>query len=395
MLSTAYGDHSEIVPDDFTHIHYNSGETLRHIHNIGKYMNTFITDTPGIHFNSLGYCKTKDSNRFDEEINYTLDLKIPYGITKIKYKNNNYIYANYSQEQITIALAENTTRYETLVLSGVTLEILKEFLEDSRQYQVYTNKNNKILCRILQGTVWTVLNCINKRNANTLFLPFDIQETIFDKIQDFYDAETDYCENGMPFKLNWLLHGVAGSGKTSIINTIASKFDLDICFLPISKDLDDTSFIKAVTNIPVGNMLVIEDIDSLFEDRNSKYSLSFSTVLNVLDGVLKKYKLITLMTTNYKDRIDDALFRSGRIDYQLEFTHIKRNQVKTMFHHFFENQEKNLTELLEQTKKYKMSSSDIHRWCFQFRKSTNVIEHIDELIASITLQNASNEYMYM
>ena len=34
------------------------------------------------------------------------------------------------------------------------------------------------------------------------------------------------------------------TGKTSLIYTIASHFDLDICFLNITNDLDDNTFTR-------------------------------------------------------------------------------------------------------------------------------------------------------
>jgi len=379
------------LPDTYVNILYNSGTSGRVIPNILNFGCTFIKNSKN--FTSCGYTRTKDASKFDDEINYEIDLKLPYGLTEITY-NDEQIYIDYIQEQTIVATSDNILKFETLTLSGKNIEILKLFLEASRKYQLKTIKNNRVICRILQGSYWFELNASRPRNEDTLFLDFNIQ-TIFDNIQDFYDSEDDYSANGVPFKLNYLLYGVAGSGKTSIIYTIASKFNMDICFVSITKDLDDNSFIKAIKNIPDNNILVIEDIDSLFIERESKSSLSFSTLLNVLDGVLKKNKLITMLTTNFKDRLDDALFRSGRIDYQIEFGYIKKKQIKKMFNYFFKNQEENLVKLIDDTKHLKMCCSDLHRWCFRFRKSDNVIEHIQELLSSISRKDISNAQMYM
>ena len=139
---------------------------------------------------------------------------------------------------------------------------------------------------------------------------------------------------GFHLRRTFLFHGIPGTGKTSLIYTIASHFNLDICFLNITNDLDDNSFTRAITNLPDNSILVLEDIDALFIERDSKCSVSFSTLLNVLDGMLKKQKLLTFMTTNYKDRLDSALKRSGRIDYDLEFTYASKNQIKKMYEHF-------------------------------------------------------------
>ena len=147
------------------------------------------------------------------------------------------------------------------------------------------------------------------------------------------------------------------------------------------------SFIRAITNIPDDSILVIEDIDALFIQRDSVNNVSFSAILNVLDGVLKKHKLLTFLTTNYKERLDSALFRSGRIDHEIKFTYIKTSQITSMFNHFFKNQDSNLTILLNNLKGKKISCSDLHRWCFKYRKVSDITQHIDELLNDISYNN--------
>jgi SpoVK/Ycf46/Vps4 family AAA+-type ATPase len=379
------------IPQEFIEINYNSADAARVMKHILRYAITLDNSIKS--YNSSGYSKSKEASRYDDEIDYDIDLSLTYGITRILHKEND-IYFNYIQEDFTIGTSDHATKYETLKLYGKNKEVLTKFLEDSRQYNININKNNKIVCRILQGSSWTVLNTMNPRSAETLFLDFDIN-TIYDNIQEFLDSEQEYNNHGKPFKLNYLLHGTPGSGKTSIINTIASKFNMDICFLVITKELEDYTFTRALTNIPSNSLLVIEDIDSLFSDRDSKYSLSFSTVLNVLDGALKKHKLITFLTTNYKKNIDQALFRSGRIDYQIEFGPIKKKQIKEMYDYFFKNQNEHFPVLMEALKSKKMCCADFHHWCFQHRKSDNVLQYIDELLENIKNESDCNEHMYI
>ncbi|KAK3933869.1 hypothetical protein QBC46DRAFT_220171, partial [Diplogelasinospora grovesii] len=45
---------------------------------------------------------------------------------------------------------------------------------------------------------------------------------------------------------------------------------------------------------------------------------------------------ILIMTTNYPDRLDKALIRPGRIDYQVEFTNATREQVKGLFTNMYD-----------------------------------------------------------
>ena len=60
-------------------------------------------------------------------------------------------------------------------------------------------------------------------------------------ISMFFDVETrsDYLSFGIPYKNVCFLYGVPGSGKTSLIDALASEFSCDIYMLPITGDADD------------------------------------------------------------------------------------------------------------------------------------------------------------
>ena len=370
------------IPENYISIHFASNVSVRMIKHILKYATTFAEIT---NYTSDGFGRNRNVTKMNNDSEYELDLRLPFGITKIKY-NNNDLYINYIQDTNVVGTGGAPMKFEELILYGNSKEYVSNFIYAARDYCIKPEKNDTILCRILRNGAWTLLNSINKRSENTLFLDFNIQD-IFNDITEFFNSEQDYIDNGVPFKQNYLLHGVPGSGKTSIIYTIASKFNLDICFLSITKELDDNSFIRAITNLPDDSILVIEDIDALFIQRDSVNNVSFSAILNVLDGVLKKHKLLTFLTTNYKERLDSALFRSGRIDNEIEFTYIKPSQITSMFNHFFKNQESNLTILLNDLKGKKFSCSDLHRWCFKHRKASDISQHIEELLNNISYNN--------
>ena len=61
--------------------------------------------------------------------------------------------------------------------------------------------------------------------------------------------------------------------------------------------------------------------------------ITFSGLLNFLDGIIDYEKLLVFITTNNLQHIDDALRR--RIDVFLEFTYIRRAEVYAMFNKFF------------------------------------------------------------
>ena len=51
---------------------------------------------------------------------------------------------------------------------------------------------------------------------------------------------------------------------------------------------------------------------------NNKDKLTLNTLLNLLDGILEDDGRILIMTTNHPDKLDPALTRPGRIDFNLD-----------------------------------------------------------------------------
>jgi hypothetical protein len=69
--------------------------------------------------------------------------------------------------------------------------------------------------------------------------------------------------------------------------------------------------------------VLLEDIDAAFPNREEVDSftpqqasdVTFSGLLNVLDGVAASEERLVFMTTNHLNRLDPALIRPGRVDY--------------------------------------------------------------------------------
>jgi chaperone BCS1 len=63
--------------------------------------------------------------------------------------------------------------------------------------------------------------------------------------------------------------------------------------------------------------------------------LTFSGLLNALDGVASAEGRILFMTTNYLNRLDPALIRPGRVDVKKYVGHCSAHQVELMFDNFY------------------------------------------------------------
>ena len=135
-----------------------------------------------------------------------------------------------------------------------------------------------------------------------------------------------------------MLHGKPGVGKTSLIHAIASLCDATICNLNINSELNENDIIRAISsasNTKKTSILIIEDIDCIFSNRKDgdciKNKITMNGILNCLDGFNNPEGLIVIMTTNYPDKLDTALMRSCRIDFEIELTYLDKYQAKNMF----------------------------------------------------------------
>lgn len=67
--------------------------------------------------------------------------------------------------------------------------------------------------------------------------------------------------------------------------------------------------------------------------------MTFSGLLNAIDGVAAQEGRVLVMTTNHPDRLDPALVRPGRVDVQQSFGRASPDQVRELFLRFYPGQE--------------------------------------------------------
>jgi chaperone BCS1 len=93
-------------------------------------------------------------------------------------------------------------------------------------------------------------------------------------------------------------------------------------------------------------LVVLEDVDALFASRDAtpvplapgetsqKPSVTFSGLLNALDGAGAPESVLIIMTTNHPERLDAALVRAGRVDRRFEFCAPTDAMIKKMLRRF-------------------------------------------------------------
>ncbi len=60
---------------------------------------------------------------------------------------------------------------------------------------------------------------------------------------------------------------------------------------------------------------------------SNENNITFSGLLNAIDGIASQEGRLFVMTTNYYDRLDPALIRPGRVDRVIYFPLASKNQV--------------------------------------------------------------------
>lgn len=263
---------------------------------------------------------------------------------------------------------------------------IKKFFYDIKD-DVKKPLKDKIRIFIPNKGRWDKLTILPKRKLDTIFL--DNLDNIINDIDNFMDSENEYLLRGVKYKRNYLFHGPPGTGKTSIITSIASKYNLDVFIMNFSSDINDTIFMKMISKLSESSLLVLEDVDSLF---NEKSKITFSTILNTLDGLACRNRLITIMTTNHKENLDDALIRPGRIDCVYEFTYASKEQVKNMYNSYFNNLDY-FEDLYKKLKNKNITTAALQKFFFENRNNKNISTKLD-LLNNLVEQYKSYNSMY-
>ena len=187
------------------------------------------------------------------------------------------------------------------------------------------------------------------RPADSVILQSNQMEDIMNEVEDFFSKDTRnwYMSHGIPNRRCFLFYGPPGTGKTSTVRAIASHFHVGCCFLTMTHEkFSNQALGDAFSSIPnKRSILVIEDVDSLFNsNRESKMgnSLSFSGLLNALDGMMSSDDILTILTTNFPSKLDKALTRGGRVDRRFYFGPPSSDQMVKFFLSFYPDESKEM-----------------------------------------------------
>ncbi|KAM9874751.1 mitochondrial chaperone [Verticillium dahliae] len=106
--------------------------------------------------------------------------------------------------------------------------------------------------------------------------------------------------------------------------------------------MTDDKLAFLLTKLPKRSILLLEDADAAFVNRRQRdtdgyngATVTFSGLLNALDGLAAGEERIAFLTTNHIDRLDPALIRPGRVDMMMRIGEASRHQASQMWDRFY------------------------------------------------------------
>uniref|UniRef100_A0A182PZC9 Mitochondrial chaperone BCS1 n=1 Tax=Anopheles farauti TaxID=69004 RepID=A0A182PZC9_9DIPT len=272
---------------------------------------------------------------------------IPSVGTHIMRYGGTWIKVDRAREQHTLDLHMGVP-WETVQLTafGRDKNLYFKILEEARQLAL-KNTEGKTIMYTAMGSEWRPFGHPRKRRPiGSVVLDQGVSERILSDCREFIKNPQWYSDRGIPYRRGYLLHGPPGCGKSSFITALAGEIEFGICLLNLSeRGLTDDRLNHLMNVAPQQSIILLEDIDAAFVSRQDTMQqkaafeglnrVTFSGLLNCLDGVASTEARIVFMTTNYLERLDPALIRPGRVDVKEYVGHCSRHQLEQMFRRFY------------------------------------------------------------
>ncbi|XP_077554129.1 mitochondrial chaperone BCS1-like [Haemaphysalis longicornis] len=234
----------------------------------------------------------------------------------------------------------------TLTALGRDRQLFFRLLEEARALALEREAGRTVVYCAM-GSEWRPFGLPRQRRPlDSVILDRGIAERLLADVREFIANPQWYAERGIPYRRGYLLYGPPGCGKSSFITALAGALEYSICVLNLSeRGLSDDRLQHLMSVAPQQSIILLEDIDAAFVSREDTSAMkaayeglsrvTFSGLLNMLDGVASAEARIVFMTTNHLDRLDPALIRPGRVDVREYVGPASDHQLAALFRRFY------------------------------------------------------------
>ena len=415
----------------------------------------FVKNSPSCHKWEQNTRFSTNSVIFDRISAYVYHInKTPsiYRILDLKYYGGEFIFDSF--DTITV-VDENSVNFVSEVIQGDN-EILKKI----------TVSHDTMSMDELTDYIENIYNLVSKKeaesrkNSNSPFFydlvavqksELDVDLPIFDgsaitssksfdnlfiedkndiiQLIDTFQNKTGIYAKSIPWRLNFLLTGPPGTGKTSFIKALAKYTERNIINVNLKKIKKNSVLRKILHDRMIFNskyssnllelkdrIYILEDIDALdsivlkresqtktssetqkltnaiksLSSSSPKSSdtttttdnseevndaLSLAGLLNAVDGIIECTGAMIVMTTNHPERLDPALTRPGRISKQIHFGYMSPKCICEMVEYYCDSSLPNT--VVKELDHLQVTPAELEGVCIEYLDVNHVAKWIE------------------